>query len=689
MPQIDRARIHPGMTILFAASLLCFSSHAQALAGGRSSRALSSIEALRDGKRYPEALQYIETALASDPDNADLLRLQVLTLEDMGGSERALDLMRQHPQLFARYERERIENDRIAARIRWGEEFSQQESQRLVESTDALRRLRNLQQNNPRVTKWQATRLRVDALSALNHLQRHREVVDGYRALLDDHIVVPNYILPTVADSMMALRRPKDASQLLQAYLRIQPSDVNAQILLAYAWIEQERFDRALPLLERMSGSQMPWPTRKGARSGYQNWDKYSADVTLAMARAYANDNEAADRALHALATIAPANAALQAALGSVAARRLRPALALQRYAMALTLDPRERDARLGEVDALVNLQRVDEAKRVLAELKARYPEEPRVPLQQHSLDLQRGWQFSFEKGQGHSSGVGNSASPYGNRDGELSFEADSPLIDDRWRFALLARNDWAQFAGETARFRGAGIGLRYIYDQLSMAINAIQTNDAFGHDRATIEASADWRFSDAWHGTLELDKNDSEASLQARRFGITANSVTIGARYVPSDVTDVQTLWKHLRYDDGNRRDQLSVDADQRIFAQPHFLVDGIMSASVSRSSQGDVEAYFNPRRDASMAFGVRLDHVDWRAYERSYHELLDVTVGPYWQYGYGTSWIPTVSYRHRWLPQEGNQFVYGLSWSRPVYDGRRESRVALNFSWHWGATR
>ena len=690
MPPVDRKRQFKSLMVLFpVAWLSCACVQAQALEErANSTDTVASVKALREAKRYADALQMIEIAQRRGVASDDLFRLQVLTLEDMGSTERAWQLMRQRPQLFAQYERERIEDDRIASHIRWGEGYSARESQRYDESKQALQLLRTVQKNDPRTATWQATRLRVDALSALNHLQRHREVVDGYQALLNDHVDVPAYILPTVADSMMALRRPKDASRVLQEYLKNQPADSNAQILLAYAWIEQERFDLALPLLERLAASQKPWPYRVGAKAAYQNWDKYTADSTLAMAHAYANDNASAERALLALARIGPGNAGLQSALGSVASRRLQPSTALERYAMSLTLDPREHDAELGEVDALAALHRVDKADAVIADLQARYPEDPRVAREQHTLDLERGWQFSLETGLGHSSGGGDAASPLGSRDGEVNFEADSPLIGDRWRVALLARDDWAYFDGEDVRYRGAGLGLRYSYDRLSMSLDALQSDDDFGRHTSTFALGADWRFSDAWHGTVALDKNDPEASLQARRFGITADSATLGARYTPSDLTEIDAQWKHLRYDDGNRRDEFGVDAVQQIYGQPHLLVDWLTSASVSHGSQGDTVPYFNPRHDASADVGLRFDHTDWRDYEQSYHELLDVTVGPYWEYRYGTAWVPTVTYRHRWQPQEGNQFEYGLSWSRPVYDGRRENRVAFNLTWRWGVT-
>jgi biofilm PGA synthesis protein PgaA len=655
-----------------------------------SSSDISQIETLRKAQRFPDALQAIQSLLAREPGNRDALRLQVLTLDDMGASQRAWQLMQARPEEFPTYEREKIEDDRIAHRIRWGTAYASDDARRQDESRNALALLRQLQAQHPRQTTWEATRLRVDALSALNQLQRNQEVIDGYQALRDNGIDVPAYILPTVGDSMMALRRPEDAAQVLQTALQTNPDDVNSRILLSYAWIEQERFDLALPLLEKLAQEQPAWPRREGALRGYENWDKYSVDMTLAMARSFAQDNASAERALRALIAIGPTDAGLQAALGTVEARRLRPAAALERYAMALTLDPRQRDARFGQVDALTALDRPDQAAALLADLRNCYPEDLRGPRAQHTLDLQRGWQFRVEAGRGRSDARegGTSNSPLGSRDGNLQLEAQSPLIDDRWRAALLARDDWASLEGEHVRYRGVGAGVRYRYDRLGVAVDAMQAIDRYDRGATTVSINADWRFSEAWTGTVAATSHDPEASLQARRIGITADSIGVGATYSPSDTTEVATKLTHFRYDDGNRRDQLGIDARQRLSSQPHLLVDGLASVYTSRGSDGERAAYFNPKRDASASFGIRLDHIGWRRYEREFRRILDVTVGPYWQQGDGISIVPAISYRHRWAPAESNRLEYGVSWSRPVYDGRRENRVSLDAIWRWGTT-
>ena len=170
-----------------------------------------------------------------------------------------------------------------------------------------------------------------------------------------DHDVVPAPL--DLALALGVLCRPGDAVPVLEAAIAHAPGDVNARLLLAYAWLEQERFDLAMPLFEALPAGQEAWPRRAGARSGYANWDRYSGDVTLAMARSHGHDNATAERTLAALGTIGPLNSGLQSTIGSVQSRRLRPTAALERFDMALTLDPEQRDARAGRVDALMALE--------------------------------------------------------------------------------------------------------------------------------------------------------------------------------------------------------------------------------------------------------------------------------------------------------------------------------------------
>lgn len=653
-------------------------------------------DALRADDRLAEALAEYLAALH---DNAGrdrtvdehAYRMQVLTLADLGASTRALELLTERPGLFATHERERIEGDRLAQMINRGRTYPEDPRQRLLEADRALAALRALQRDAPRQTRWEATRLRVDALSALNALHRHQEVVDGYHALLEEGIEVPAYILATVGDSLLALRRPADAVPVLDAAIAHAPQDFNARLLLAYAWLEQERFDLAMPMFEALRASQEPWPRRAGARTGYANWDRYSADVGLAMARSHGHDNAAAERMLADLGTIGPINPGLQVAIGSVQSRRLRPTAALERFDMALTLDPEERDARAGRADALMALDRLDQAHAAYASLRRDHAEDPRLDRIRETLARRRGWQASVEASRGRSSSRddGTSQSPLGSRDGGLRVQLESPVLNDRWRVGALAEEAWADFDNQRVRFRRGGLGARYRHDRLGMSAHALRAADDYDDGGISLSAAANWRFSDAWHGSLGYARRDIGASLQARRFGITADSLSAAAVWTPSDVTWLRVGASQLRYDDGNRREQLGVDASHRLLARPHWLVDGIAGTSVSRGSLGAQAAYFNPARDASASLGLRIENIGWRRYERHFRQRLEVGAGSYWQRDHGQHFVPTAAYRHLWRLATGHTLEYGIAWSRPVYDGNREQRIGVDMAWRWGDGR
>ncbi|TYT27613.1 tetratricopeptide repeat protein [Luteimonas viscosa] len=645
-------------------------------------------------EHHAAALLALERRLARDPSDDEAYRLRALTLADLGSSILASEAVAARPALFATHEIERIQGDAIARRIGWGRVEPESPTRRLDEARAALEALRVLQRNAPRRTNWERTRLRVDALSALNSLQRHQEVVDGYDALLADGVEVPAYALGTVGDSLLALRRPEDASRVLEAALAHRPDDVNARILLAYAWMEQERFDLAMPLFETLAASQPAWPRQPGARAGYENWDRYSADLNLALAHSYGNDQARAEAMLHALGNIGPANPGLQAAIGAMESRRRRPAAALERYDMALTADPQDRDALAGRVGALTALDRIGAARDAYAALDATYPEDPRLVRVERALDRHRGVQatLSANRGRSRARDGGSPQSPFGSRDGGHALDLRSPLIDDRWRIGVLAQDTWADFGADTGaartRYRSAGIGGWYRHDRLGASATVSRVSDADDRGATAWTVAGDWRFSDAWHAGAAIARLDPQASLQARRLGITADSLTLSAAWTPSDTVGLDARASRLRYEDGNIRDQLGLDATRRLLSRPHLMVDGLASVHVGRASQGDRTAYFNPERDASATLGLRADHITWRRYESAFQQRFEIAAGPYWQRGQSMHWVPSLGYRHLWR-RDGHEFEYGAAWSRPVYDGAREQRVAFDVELRWGGAR
>lgn len=228
------------------------------------------------------------------------------------------------------------------------------------------------------------------------------------------------------------------------------------------------------------------------------------------------------------------------------------------------------------------------------------------------------------------------------------------------------------------------GAGVRYEYDRLDVRAYATQPNDDWSNETG-LGLETTWRFNDMLKGALLARRADPDASLQARRAGITGDRIAVGLDYVPSERTTLSTAAERWRYSDGNRRDVLGAHLDQRLLSRPHLLVNGLIDGYAGRGSRDDAP-YFNPSRDASLGVGVRIDHLAWRRYERYFRHRLSVTAGPYWQEGFDTRIVPTARYEHEWRFGPGSTLLYGVSWSRPVYDGIREQRVGFDVGLYWG---
>jgi biofilm PGA synthesis protein PgaA len=645
-------------------------------------RLLAEAEAHREKQQWIDALALYEHLLAADARDDVAYRMRALTLADLGASHRAKELLDAWPQAFADYQRDRIEGDAVARQIGWGGTYPAREEERDAEMERAFAALQALQARTDR-TNWERTRLRMDSLIALNALRRFDDTVAEYEALKREGVDLPAYVHGPAGDALLALRRPEEAEVALKKALALNPGDVDTQILLAYAWIEQERFDLALPHMERLVASQPAWPRREGANTGYENWDRYKAELAQALMISLAHDHARAHGMIDGMVGVGPRHAGTQAALGAVTHRRLQPTAALERYDIALTLDPRNRDAAIGRVSTLFDLQRVETARIAHRDVQMRFRNDLNVERLDREVTLRTGPQGRVSWLQGRNDGDSAAGSPFGARDRRIGLEAWTPLIGNRWRFGVVGDDVEVEFDPDTVTYRRFGGAVDYRYDRFGLRAAVYDVTEPDDDAAWTIDAV--WRLSDAWHVRGSLAGNDVETSMQARRAGIEADSIAIGVAWRPNDLVGIDGRLKRFRYSDGNERDQAYVHARWRMYTAPHLLVDGLASGWASRASEAG-RPYFNPERDAMATVGARLDHILWRRYERHLRQRFEVNVGPYWQEGFGTHWVPSASYMHEWRPAQGHTFEYGVSWSRPVYDGGRERRIAFEATYRWG---
>lgn len=643
---------------------------------------LARAEAARKAGHWAQALAVYSHLLAADPRDDVAYRMQAITLADLGAAYRADELRGRWPSDFADYERDRLQGDHVARAIGWGMAYPANPDDPNAELRRAYDALRELQ-SHPERTQWEKTRLRMDSLMALNALGRYQETVDEYEALRREGVDLPAYAHGPAGDAYLALHRPADAQAALERALKLTPDDVDTRILLAYALLEQERFDLALPMMKQLVDSQPAWIERAGAEADQANWRRYRAEMAYGQMVSFGDDNARAQAIIEPLVRVGPARSQTQAAMGALMYRRGHPTAALERYDMALTLDPRNRDAEIGRVSALFETGRVDEALEANRQVQRRYPQNLHAQRLQHEAELRTGPMGRIGWVHGRNDADRPDGSPFGTRDHRLNAETWTMLLGNRWRIGLLGDTVDAHFEPDTVRYRRVGAGIDYRYRAFGFRVSGYDVEEPSPDTAWTVDAA--WYLDDSWTLRAQAAANDVDTSLQARRAGYKANSVSIMASWRPNDLGAIDVRLKHLHYSDGNNRDQASAFGRWRLYTAPHLNIEGLGSLWFSRGSRDDAP-YFNPARDAMATVGLRLNHLMWRRYDAYLRQRLDLEAGPYWQDGFGTHWVPQVAYRHEWRPAQGHTFEYGVSWARSVYDGGRERRIAFEAAYRWG---
>lgn len=664
-----------GLAILFCAFSVPASAHTD--------DPLARVAALRDQGRWLEALPIVQEELARRPDDPLLYRLNTLLLADLGAAYKAWELYQARPSAFEPEHAQRLQNDYLARLVNWSRALAVDEEARLDEAEDAERRIREYLEHTGTPDARTALRLRLDRLVLLNRLGRYAQLREEVRVLQAEGHVLPGYVLAPVGASLKAAGHPGEAIPFLEAAAAAGGPEASAiRAELAYAWLENEEAGRAIRHLEEWRGQEPAWRRVPGARSPYENWARYDADLTLALVRAYSGLLPEAQQALEEMVAMAPRNAGLQTSLGTVYALRGWPSRSLERHQVAHHLEPNEVSPRLGMIEAWTALQRHDLARPLHDQLLARHPARPDVQRLHRQWRAERGWQVHAWLATGRSRGS-DGTSPLGNEDRNAGIEVQGPLLDDRWRAFAWAERTRVDY--DTARvdplWRGAG--LRYAFDRLDAELAVGSPGDGLGG--TAVAAAAGWRFNDLWRAGVQATRNDRAASSQARAAGITADRVELQGAYRPHERAALDMALGRLRYDDGNRRDFASVAGWHRLATQPTWTVDAVGGLYASRGCRDDAP-YFNPARDRSLEAGLRLDQQLWRRYQRHFRHRLTVSASHYRQEGHGSAVVPSVHYLHEWQFGPGRVLEYGVRWSRPVYDGNRERHIGFEAGLHWG---
>lgn len=688
---------HPGQSAFAAGEIMTLADADQteaALAAGqawvkrapRDADARLALAYVHARLRQPyEALHQADQALSIAPGTPYVLREYIDALSRARLAQPALDLARQHPDLFDAAQLRRMEGDALAQQVRLAAMPTRTEAERFAIADRALARYDAL------IPAWQALgeparqdvlRARIDRLHALHARVRMADVVREYEALRAQDVAVPRYALNDVASAYLYLRQPEKARDLYRqvgadgASRDDDAEDrLNTETGLYYALAEAEEFDRTDAVTDAIESGYAPWLYFKGQATRNPNDLKLESAQTVAAARQLADDTVAAEQRLRGMVENAPNNSTLRADLASLYRRRDLPRASERELKMAETLAPRALQVENGQGFTAMDLQEWRQAEALSADTLARAPENLT------SRRLAREWEV-HNKAELRISGYRGLASDSpvnGNGDFGIDAVLYSPPIDYNWRAFGGGGYATGDFEEGRGNYRWLRTGVQWRGRDLT--VEGEVSTHSYGHGvKPGLRLSAAYDIDDHWQVGGSGELLSRETPLRALTNDITANRLTGFVRWRANERREWTLSLSPSRFSDGNQRWELGLDGRERVYTAPHLKADLTLDLSTQRNSRDDAP-YYNPRSDLMALPGARLTHTLYRRYETAWEQIGTIGAGTYTQQGHGTGGVIALGYGQRYRANDVldmGAMVTGIS--RP-YDGQRERELRIVF--------
>jgi biofilm PGA synthesis protein PgaA len=630
-----------------------------------------------------DALAHCQAILDRWPDDREAQALNVTLLTELGATTRARELaVTLHPPQ-SQADRSRLEADHVARETRWAVGEPADPRTPYAEADRAATDARRLA-DDPLLPADMRQRAQFDLIVALDQAGLMDEAVQRYDALRKQGVTLPAYAERNAADALLAKRRPAEAAQVYEDSIAKEPgpydaADLDPRIGLMYAYLESGQTSKAITMIDALAAKEQPWVRVSGIRLPIQNPRKFDAESAAISARSIVDMQADAYARIVPLSREAPADSDIRRQLGMVELARGWPRRAQEDLAIADTLNPRDVDSYLDAADtqrALHDYEGIDEN---LAQARVLGNRTDRVGRAAQSWDRERGWQFdiSQENGKG-------SSPDYGDRDSATLATIESPLIDDHWRVVALGRYSTADLPEGDVRRTRFGFGVRGYARGLEAYVQALPAADRYV-GKTALEAGVNWAITDHWAIATDFSTAGEDTPLRAQYYGISAKTLETAVTWRASELTQARLGVARDNFSDGNKRTSWLAAFTQRVYSAPNLALDGGVEVGGSMNTQTD-RPYFNPRRDNSYALTGRLQNLLGQFYERQVTQRVDVAVGEYDEQCYATDWMASVRYGQIFQPRAGIRLGWGIGWHNQPYDGRREHRVVLDLTLHWG---
>jgi biofilm PGA synthesis protein PgaA len=397
------------------------------------------------------------------------------------------------------------------------------------------------------------------------------------------------------------------------------------------------------------------------------------------MAPAYADRLARAESETAALVAAAPFSMPLRENSAAVASLRGWPRRADEELRWILAAEPENGIADAGRVEPLLAVHEFRAAERAAAHGSAVAAEDRRVLVAEDHWKVHNLRELYVDAAFARSSG----GAPTGTRDYAI----------DAWLFSTPLAYDWRAFAHghfAMARFSdgpfdwqrlGAGVEYRVPDLRLTAELNG---GVGDGGGKPGVALAGQWWANDHASVSAGVQSQSNAIPLQARNADVSGASAAAGVAYRFDESRSVAALLDVLDFSDGNLRTVLGATWFERLVTGPALKLD--MTAALYASANTlDNAPYFNPRRDLTPTVAFAGDWLTWRRYARSFRQRLSVTLGAYWQDGFGTGAISGAQYEHVWELDRRLYLRYGIGTLSRPYDGERTRRDYALITLDW----
>lgn len=641
--------------------------------------AFADIAAAR--RDYFDALTAYQAILAQAPTHRGALRGKIDTLARLGAPQLAVEFADRNVGILTSNERDAIAANRTAQQIRWGASAADtgRGSGRFAGIDRALAdsEATEVRALDPSVELTATERqLALDRVSALHDRYRMCDAVALYEAMAARPTAVPAYTKAAAASAYLYLEQPEKARDLYREALAENPDDLQSQIGLFYALAESEEHDAALTQIEGTIAVTPKWIGAWSQATIHENPTYARVLSTRASAPLSSNRPGEAWRRLGELSELVPFHMDIRTDYASSMRARGWPRTAEQELRWILAADP-DNSGALGErAGALLEMRDYHVAESVLASAQEVAAEDGRVARSARLWQVHNMRELIVDGSFGKSNG-----GPAGTRDLAIESWLYSSPLAYKYRVFGHAYHAQAKFADETARRDRVGVGLEY---RSPLVIATGELSQDIHESETAVAASLAYTPNDFWTFRASADSSANETPLQARLVDIDARRVSVEALWRAHESRSAGLALSYLDFSDGNRREVSQVHWTERVVAGPVYMLD-ITAALYASNNSLTGASYFNPTSDFSPTLEFANEWIQWRRYTRAFRHRLVLTVGNYWQEGFGTGKANSLRYEQEWAADDRLVFRYGVGRSVHPYDGVETERDYGFFSLNW----